>query len=131
MDSSAIRPIGFLEKSKRDLPEKLLRSNSGYVIGRLLIKGYGLFSLRLIGFDATFLPFTFSTVILGTLKDNSPLMNSLASNNCFSNRKVFQNGVNTLYKRLTIFVKKLKILYILDLTILFKFHQNVVQILIK
>ena len=34
-----------------------------------------------------------------TLKDGSLQMNSLALNNCFSYRNVFQNGVNTLSKR--------------------------------
>ena len=46
---------------------------------------------------------------------------------------VFQNSVNTLPKMVNhfFFVKKLKILYSLDHTILFKFHQHVVQILIN
>ena len=33
-----------------------------------------------------------------TLKDDSLYINSLASNNCFSHRNVFQNGVNTFLK---------------------------------
>ena len=37
-------------------------------------------------------------VIFGTLKDGSLEINSLALSNCFSHRKVFQNGVNPLSK---------------------------------
>ena len=67
-------------------------------------------------------------VIFGTLKDDSLEINILAVNNCFSHRNIFQNSVNTLS---TIFVKKLKFFYSSNCTILFKFHQHVVQILIK
>ena len=58
---------------------------------------------------------------------------TLASNNCFSHRNVFQNGVNTLSKIVNhFFVKKHNILYGSDhYTILFKCHQHVVQILTK
>ena len=37
-----------------------------------------------------------TTVIFGTLKDGCLEINSLALNNCFSYRNVFQNGVNAL-----------------------------------
>ena len=37
-------------------------------------------------------------LIFGTLKDGFLEINSLALNNCFSYRNVFQNGVNTLSK---------------------------------
>ena len=40
-----------------------------------------------------------TTVILGTLKDDSLEINSLALNNCFSYRNVFQNGVYALSKK--------------------------------
>ena len=36
------------------------------------------------------------TVIFGTLKDESLLINTLASNICFSYRNMFQNGVDAL-----------------------------------
>ena len=39
-----------------------------------------------------------TTVIFGTLKDGSLYVDIVASNYCFSHRKVFQNGVNTLSK---------------------------------
>ena len=39
-----------------------------------------------------------TTAIFGTLEDDSLLINSLASNNCFSNRNFFQNGVDALSK---------------------------------
>ena len=38
------------------------------------------------------------TVIFGTLKDGSLLINTLASNICFSYRNMFQNGVDALSK---------------------------------
>ena len=46
------------------------------------------------------------TVIFGTLKDGSLLINILASNNCFSYRNIFQNGVNTLSKIGNTFLSK-------------------------
>ena len=70
-------------------------------------------------------------IMFGTLKDNSLLINSLASNNCFSHRNIFQNGVNTLSKLVNHFLSKSSKMYSLDHTILFKVHQHVVQILIK
>ena len=48
----------------------------------------------------------------------------------FCYRNFFQNGINALSKMVfknLVFVKKLKILCSLDNTILFKFHQHVVQ----
>ena len=47
-------------------------------------------------FGATFNLVT--TVIFETLNDGGLEINSLALNNCFSHRKVFQNGVNDLSK---------------------------------
>ena len=41
------------------------------------------------------------TVIFGTLKDESLLINTLASNICFSYRNMFQNGVDALSKILS------------------------------
>ena len=38
------------------------------------------------------------TVIFGTLKDGSLLINNLTSNICFSHRNMFQNGVDALSK---------------------------------
>ena len=38
------------------------------------------------------------TVIFGTLKDGSLLINILASNICFSYRNIFQNGIDPLSK---------------------------------
>ena len=63
---------------------------------------YCLETLILIGsvmFSATFnLVTRGTTVIFGTLKNGNLEFNSLASNNCFSYRNVFQNGVKTLSK---------------------------------
>ena len=42
----------------------------------------------------------------GTLKDVSLLINSLASNNCFSYRNFFQNGVEALSKLVDAFLSK-------------------------
>ena len=61
------------------------------------------FFIRLFGsatFTATFnLGFMcWFTVIFGTLKDGSLLINTLASNICFSYSNMFQNGVKALSK---------------------------------
>ena len=62
------------------------------------------------------------TVIFGTLKDGSLLINTLASNICFNYRNVFQNGVDALAKIVdAFFVKKFKILSSSDYLIVFKF----------
>ena len=47
-----------------------------------------------------------SAVIFRTLKDDSLWINILASNNCFSYRNIFQNGVNTLSKLVNHFLSK-------------------------
>ena len=46
------------------------------------------------------------TVIFGTLKDGSLLINTLASNICFSHRNMFQNGVDALSKIVNAFLSK-------------------------
>ena len=46
------------------------------------------------------------TVIFGTLKDGSLLINTLASNICFSYRNIFQNGVDALSKIVDAFLSK-------------------------
>ena len=46
------------------------------------------------------------TVIFGTLKDGSLLINTLASNICFSYRNMFQNGVDALSKTVDAFLSK-------------------------
>ena len=46
------------------------------------------------------------TVIFGTLKDVSLLINTLALNICFSYRNMFQKGVNTLSKIVDAFLSK-------------------------
>ena len=46
------------------------------------------------------------TVIFGTLKDGSLLINTLASNICFSYRNMFQNGVDALPKIVDAFLSK-------------------------
>ena len=46
------------------------------------------------------------TVIFGTLKDGSLLINTLASNICFSYRNMFQNGVDALSKIVDTFLSK-------------------------
>ena len=62
------------------------------------------------------------TVMFGTLKDGSLLINTLASNICFSYRNMFQNGVDALSKIVdAFFVKKFKISSSSDYPIMFKF----------
>ena len=46
------------------------------------------------------------TVIFGTLKDGSLLINTIALNICFSYRIMFQNGVNALSKIVDTFLSK-------------------------
>ena len=46
------------------------------------------------------------TVIFGTLKDGSLMINTLASNICFSYRNMFQNGVDALSKIFDAFLSK-------------------------
>ena len=46
------------------------------------------------------------TVIFGTLKDESLLINTLASNICFTYRNKFQNGVDALPKIVNAFLSK-------------------------
>ena len=46
------------------------------------------------------------TVIFGILKDESLLINTLASNICFSYRNIFQNGVDALPKIVDAFLSK-------------------------
>ena len=46
------------------------------------------------------------TVILRTLKDGSLLINTLASNICFSYKNIFQNGVDALPKIVDAFLSK-------------------------
>ena len=46
------------------------------------------------------------TVIFGTLKDGSLLINTLASKICFSYRNMFQNGVDALSKIVDAFLSK-------------------------
>ena len=46
------------------------------------------------------------TVIFGTLKNGSLLINTLASNICFSYRNIFQNGVDALPKIVDAFLSK-------------------------
>ena len=75
-----------------------------------------------------------TTVIFGITKDGSLVLNTLASENCFICRNLFQNGANDMSECLTCetaFCKKLKILYSSDHPILIKFRQLVVNIVIK
>ena len=119
-----------------DLKRALLKQNRIIFQNiREYIKGYGNFPFRLIRsakLGATFNLVTCRiTVIFGTMKDDSLLIDTLASNNCLSHRNVFQNGVKTFSITVNHFCQKLEILYISYHTILFKLHQHVAQILIK
>ena len=68
----------------------------------------------------------------GTLKDDSLLINTVASNICLYHGNVFQNGIKPFSKMVNhCFAKKNSKLCIFPDTILFKFHQHVVQIVIK
>ena len=53
------------------------------------------------------------TVIFGTLKDGSLLINTLASNICFSYRNMFQNGVDALSKIADAFLSKSSKFYLI------------------
>ena len=70
-----------------------------------------MFSLRLIGpaILVQLLPSYMcrTTVIFVTQKDGSLQINSLASNNCFSYRNVFQKGVNALVTIANHFLSKI------------------------
>ena len=46
------------------------------------------------------------TVIFGTLKGGSLLINIFASNNCFNDRNIFQNEVDALSKKDDAFLTK-------------------------
>ena len=73
-----------------------------------------------------------TTVIFGTLKDDSLKINSLASNIFFQSQKRVPKWRQHFVKMINhFFVEKLQILFSSDHTILFKFYQHVVQILIK
>ena len=78
-------------------------------LGNLCFYSYGKFLLRL-GLPCLVQLLTWytcrTTVIFGTLKDDSHLIKIVASNNCFSHRNIFQNGVNTLSKWFTTFCEK-------------------------
>ena len=56
------------------------------------------------------------TVIFGTLKDGSLLINTLASNICFSYRNMFQNGVDTLSKIVDAFLSKSSKFYLVRIS---------------
>ena len=80
-----------------------------------------------------------TTVILGITKNESLVLNPLASWNCFTCRNLFQNGANDMSEWLTCETafckkkkkKKLKISYSLEHPILIKFRQLVVSTVIK
>ena len=55
------------------------------------------------------------TVIFGTLKDGSLLINTLASNICFSYRNMFQNGVDALSKIVDAFLSKSSKFYLVQI----------------
>ena len=55
------------------------------------------------------------TVILGTLKDGNLLINTLASNICFSYRNMSQNGVNGLSKIVDAFLSKSSKFYLVQI----------------
>ena len=52
------------------------------------------------------------TVIFGTLKDGSLLINTLVSNICFSYRNMFQNGVDAFSKIVDAFLSKSSTFYL-------------------
>ena len=70
------------------------------------------------------------------MKYDSLKIYDLASDNCFSHKKRLPKGSGQhIVKKVNHFfwggVKKLEVLYSSNHTIVFKFHQHVVQILIK
>ena len=72
------------------------------------------------------------TIIFGTLKDGSLLINTLASNICFSYRNMFQNGVDALSKIVDAFLSKSSKFYLVRIIRkIFKFCKPVAQTLIK
>ena len=54
-------------------------------------------------------------VIFGTLKDGNFLINVLASNNCFSYRKIFQNGIDTKSKIIDAFLSNSSKFYLVQI----------------
>ena len=65
----------------------------------------GLTGFAMFGANLTWLH-CWTTIIFGTVKDGSLLINTKASNNCLYHRNVFQNGVNTFSEMIN---QKLKI----------------------
>ena len=55
------------------------------------------------------------TVIFGTLKDGSLLINTLASNICFSYRNMFQNDIDALSKIVDAFLSKSSKFYLVQI----------------
>ena len=75
------------------------------------LKGTSGFFIRLFGICQVYCNFKLGytcriTVIFETLKGGSLLINTLASNICFSYRNMFQNGVDTLSKIVDAFLSK-------------------------
>ena len=73
-------------------------------------------------FTATFNLISCRTIVIfGTLNDGSLLINGLASNDCFSYRNFFQNGVDALSKIFNAFLSKISIFWKSDHPIMLKF----------
>ena len=96
-----------------DWPEESLQGGLTFSLFRIyavILKGTSVFSWP-FGFATFYCNFKIGftcwiTVILGTLKDGSLLINTLASNICFSYRNMFQNGVDALSKIVDAFLSK-------------------------
>ena len=67
-------------------------------------KGYGKFSLRLIG--SAMFGASFNLMIFGKVKDDSLSIHAIALNHCLCHRNVFENGVNTISKIIYHFLLK-------------------------
>ena len=95
---------GFL---KVDSTEPPLGTN-GSEVGHLRVRAFFHKTVRVCHVYCSFkIGFTCRiTVIFGTLKDGSLLINTLASNICFSSGNIFQNGVDTLSKIVDAFLSK-------------------------
>ena len=87
---------------------KLHNSRGRWTVAELRVRAFFHKTVRVCHVYCNFkIGFTcWITVIFGPLKDGSLLINTLASNICFSYRNMFQNGVDALSKIVDAFLSK-------------------------
>ena len=95
---------------KTGISSEFLTSQRNYCVSEALLRVQAFFhkTVRVCHVYCNFkIGFTcWITVIFGTLKDGSLLINTLASNICFSYSNMFQNGVDALSKIVDAFLSK-------------------------